>query len=692
MKKTMKKCCKRKNKILLNSGIVLILLLLAFMFITSLRSNSVPGEYEPLINMKTMEPFFASTGNVLTGAAIGLDADITIQETYCGGNYSSGDWIINDSLECSDETINVTGSLTIQNNIEYEVSEFSTSSNAHFDLRGNSAIISSAIPSLIVEDTPEYTADWDSNAAHEFYIVMNETEHKIKIFTNNSDLSDKLYGIDIDDSDSSGSNINIDGDGGIDIVWGYYGGAGGTILALYNSTLVNFDYLDIGAGSGQIVDDSDRDASLLRNFTTYWINSGNAFELVIEINGSWIDKDIQAVDVVPSYTTFKNSELSTTGQGILNLTGVTLNITGDITVDSQLNVESSTIQFAMNTNGSSNFSASSGSSFVINSSSITGNDSTMYWGWQVASGSFNITNNNISYNGYSDDETYNNYFNVGSGGGLIYNNNFDNCAYGKGCLYLRSGNPTTNISRNNFTSPGSSIILSGSTGTIIEHNHVYQISLWDGTSGTINNNTFSGNGLYLGQLDGTQGPLNFVIQNNNFSNNAKIIDYNSTGNNTLIYNNEFGEIKWYNKTNLTVTASILIGVNVFVDNNSLGVMGDPVNLDNLNTSAELIFYGIEVDTAVQICKNTTGTLSNCLDCTADNNCSIASNTVKANVSSFSNYSINGTTVIDMGSDEYPYWDTNDSTIVTTYSNTTYSEFNISWQDDNNVSTVFFESN
>ncbi|MBU0456662.1 MAG: LamG domain-containing protein [Nanoarchaeota archaeon] len=43
-------------------------------------------------------------------------------------------------------------------------------------------------------------------------------------------------------------------------------------------------------------------------------------------------------------------------------------------------------------------------------------------------------------------------------------------------------------------------------------------------------------------------------------------------------------------------------------------------------------------------------------------------------------------------DYYPYWSNNQTSIVTTYSSTTQSLFNITWQDDNNVSSVWFESN
>ncbi|MBU1876179.1 MAG: DUF11 domain-containing protein [Nanoarchaeota archaeon] len=43
-------------------------------------------------------------------------------------------------------------------------------------------------------------------------------------------------------------------------------------------------------------------------------------------------------------------------------------------------------------------------------------------------------------------------------------------------------------------------------------------------------------------------------------------------------------------------------------------------------------------------------------------------------------------------DNPPYWSNNQTSIVTTYSSTTQSLFNITWQDDNGVNIVWFESN
>ncbi|MEK6846476.1 MAG: hypothetical protein AABY26_06970, partial [Nanoarchaeota archaeon] len=60
-----------------------------------------------------------------------------------------------------------------------------------------------------------------------------------------------------------------------------------------------------------------------------------------------------------------------------------------------------------------------------------------------------------------------------------------------------------------------------------------------------------------------------------------------------------------------------------------------------------------------------------------------------------NYSSNAESywvTVALTSDTLPIWYGNWSSIVSTYSNTTLSKFNISWNDDYNVSLVYFESN
>jgi hypothetical protein len=57
-----------------------------------------------------------------------------------------------------------------------------------------------------------------------------------------------------------------------------------------------------------------------------------------------------------------------------------------------------------------------------------------------------------------------------------------------------------------------------------------------------------------------------------------------------------------------------------------------------------------------------------------------------------NWATNRTILLNYTPDNYPTWSTNATNIVSTYSSSTASEFNITWADDNGVSIVYLESN
>jgi hypothetical protein len=61
-------------------------------------------------------------------------------------------------------------------------------------------------------------------------------------------------------------------------------------------------------------------------------------------------------------------------------------------------------------------------------------------------------------------------------------------------------------------------------------------------------------------------------------------------------------------------------------------------------------------------------------------------------SSQTDWAENRTITLNYTSDNYPYWSINTTSIVATYSSSTESYFNVTWQDDNSVSTVYLESN
>ena len=67
-------------------------------------------------------------GSNTSGAAIGIDSIVTEKLSVqavtgnCSGNYSgSGNWVINTSITCSNDIVNVTGDIIIQDNSDVDL-------------------------------------------------------------------------------------------------------------------------------------------------------------------------------------------------------------------------------------------------------------------------------------------------------------------------------------------------------------------------------------------------------------------------------------------------------------------------------------------------------------------------------------------------------------------------------------------
>jgi hypothetical protein len=89
------------------------------------------------------------TCNVTNFETLNATDDVNVT-TYCNGNYYGGNWIVNSSVYCSDEVIPVNGALTLRDDSETAVTQFSTIRGAAYDLSGNDAVITAAIPDLII--------------------------------------------------------------------------------------------------------------------------------------------------------------------------------------------------------------------------------------------------------------------------------------------------------------------------------------------------------------------------------------------------------------------------------------------------------------------------------------------------------------------------------------------------------------
>jgi len=260
---------------------------------------------------------------------------------------------------------------------------------------------------------------------------------------------------------------------------------------------------------------------------------------------------------------------------------------------------------------------------------------------------------------------------------------------GKGIyLYLSSNsNLTSNIINTNGSSGFGIYLFSNSNSNTL-------------ISNTINTSGNNGYGMYL-----QSSSSNNVLLNNNISAiNANEI-YDITGNtdrNYLIYNNSFGEIRWIDDSdggflkNLTVDGEIGLGTNLFIGNNTAALNTSAFGSNpGINSSANITLRGLSL-VSVSVIKrfgnystNSSEILAKGVDCVGticwilDYNSS--TDILLFNTSYFSSFA--GSAV-----DVYPYWQNNQTSIVSIYSPTTQSYFNITWQNSYGVSMVWLESN
>ena len=547
--------------------------------------------------------------------------------TYCGGLYISGDWTINSSVSCSDETIPVTGNLLIDYISSTAVTSFTTDNEGYYDLSGNSTSITNAIPDEDKTTPSQYTDDWDSNTP-DFYIVMNESEHKIQMFADMISTTNYLYYVDIDDDESSGDA------NGNDLLFGYYSGAGGYIIGGWNSTLGDNQIFT----SGQTID-TNMDVNLANNFTLYFNQTGTTWEIVIDVTGVWVDKSITSFDLLGNYwyTTFTNSP-SVEYIGNLTLDNVNLNVTGNITIEANAYFNADNTNFTILTNdNTSGMQIQSSTGVIINNSRfetnqsgyswiyVTGNDVTIqdtYVDWVTASPT-SLYGKAITFSGVSS--------------GLLNGITLGNWTKDDVYVYLSSGVTIENLIDDSFGSLAGNIYVDGGSSNIIKHSSQLSSVLFSGDTydNLVYNNTID----YAIQLSDTTlgyAGYNNVLWNNNIS--SGINDNNNTVSNIIVYNNTFGEVKW-NSTNLTFSSqfwiekpTIALDSDIYLENNLVGVNIKNANYTILNTTATIKFFGLN-DTSHQLFRNG-------VRCDDGDDCNITyddGGIVIATVSGFSNY-------------------------------------------------------
>ncbi|MBT7931024.1 hypothetical protein HN698_03865, partial [Candidatus Woesearchaeota archaeon] len=584
---------------------------------------------------------------------------VNVSSTYCGGAYSgSGDWTILNATTCSNENITVTGGLTISSQGDVPTTNFSTNSLSSYDARSNSSTISLSDIDLVADDT-SYTDDWDDTTISEFYTRINGSEHIIQMYVDNNNLS-YAYFIDVDSSSNSGVGLDKSETRGYDLFIGYFPDFNLTHVAVFNRSISppNPEWPSgwfQNATNGMTVT-ADYDSGLTENYTVNFINdtSNYKYEVMINMTGAWTDKPVALFyggpgDYPEYFTTFKNSELLDPMIGALTLNNVTLELSGnlDANANTNLTIQDSTIEFQMTDNESANLSAFDLNWLIINHSTISSNGSYYYTLEFEEIVNQKILNSNMSSMCVSSDGPQTCQL-ASSSNTVIYNNTFDDC--GVGSLYLGGGSSNVNISYNNFLSTCSLYLTSSGADFTLEDSYFVGNTFNNGATarGCINciirDNNITSNGFSLSSTGSESGEpsVNCTLENNIIS--GSLSDYNSTGSNTLIYNNEYGQIVWSNKSNLSIgyidgILGLIPGTTIFLENNLLGIQ-DRSQFTQINTTAQLSFYGLTWEGTAEVCESG----ASCFTCNSGNNCTYNSGTgvLTVNVTHFSNYSTNGT--------------------------------------------------
>ena len=251
---------------------------------------------------------------------------------------------------------------------------------------------------------------------------------------------------------------------------------------------------------------------------------------------------------------------------------------------------------------------SRGGSFAINLASFSSNST--------------IQNNNITIS--SGTGSYGVYLQSNSNS-TIQNNNittFGSGGYGI-YLYLDSN---SNLKSNNIVTRG---------------NTTHGVLLDTSLNITLNNNNITTNGS-LGYGINLVLTTNSTLLNNQITTGSKAIfdDASGTGN-LLIYNNLFGEIKWVNDAkgflnNLTTMGNITFPGTIAIKYNSVFVNSSYFYNQKINSSADIILYGIDVIRPV-ILRDAAPCGINCINST-----SLNSEIVKFRINSWSEYGIGET--------------------------------------------------
>jgi len=125
------------------------------------------------------------------------------------------------------------------------------------------------------------------------------------------------------------------------------------------------------------------------------------------------------------------------------------------------------------------------------------------------------------------------------------------------------------------------------------------LQFFSSSNNTIINNTVNSNGKGI-SLDSNSN--NNQLLNNLIIDSATLDIEDDTGNslnNSLIYNNSFGDIRWNNNGtgtflgNLTIIGNIGLGINLTIGNNTVNLNASAFTLSLINSSANITLYGVD---------------------------------------------------------------------------------------------------
>lgn len=585
-----------------------------------------------------------------------LNSDKSVMVTgspdTCAEIYTGGDWVINSSITCQNEEFTVNGSIMVGSAGGYEVNtdEFILNPYAAHDLRGNSTYIDQNNLPMTDTNIPEYTNDWDPGNST-FKIVMNESQNAVEIFgrIDSPPAVIYLYQLDmVNELDHPGFIVGYANGTEPDIPTGMLVGC---LNSSDNETGYSFAVIgETGQAEGSYY---CADPYMTQNFTIYYNVSDNVFNIALFGDGEWHDKAALAstLDYVTGLTLFKNSPVLEPTYGSLILLNTTIHQEAPIWISSgsSFTMQDSMINFSLDHgvfggNGSANMLFEDNSIINIDHSTLT-SDSDYFWGLSVQTSLYNITNNLIDHNGIPDQEnyTFNNAFR-NDNGGVVQNNTFTKCG-GDQCILVYGNNRHMRILGNRFVShyPDGGGMFGAPLDGLISGNYFASALNYPRGNAIIYDNIFDYQyGEYQTMMYLDAWSENVTLWNNH---NITIVDTkeNLTVSNIVVYNNSFGEVRW-TLYNASITPRIDIGNGIVLSDNRIEVGVEAwEGWQNLNTSAQLKFYGISFSPGSE------QLLKNGVRCDNDPAlCNItydfANKILYANVSGFSNYSTNGTVV------------------------------------------------